>query len=154
MSPSIPADPSGASTCIAARPLDHTFAIGAQPAPEQLEALARAGFRTILCNRPDGEDPGQPPLADMQRAAQAAGLEFGYLPTAVSRLTPQQLADFALLVNSLPGPVFAYCRTGRRSAAFWAHAQVGKMPRAEILAIVRSAGHDLSGVLREDTAGH
>ena len=148
-------DPTGRTHApIAASALDDLFSIGSQPMPEQLAQLAQAGFRAVMCNRPDGEDPGQPALGDMQRAAQAAGLEFGYLPTVASRLTPQQLADFATLVSSLPGPVFAYCRTGRRSAAFWAHAQIGKMPRAEILAIVRSAGHDLSGVLRDDTAAH
>jgi sulfide:quinone oxidoreductase len=151
MSPSAPTNARSPAP-VAARALDDAFSIGPQPAPEQLEALARAGFRAILCNRPDAEDPGQPPLADMQRAAEAAGLQFGYLPTAFSRLTAQQLADFALLMSSLPAPVFAYCRTGRRSAAFWANAQLGKMPRAEILAIARRAGHDLSDVLRDKDA--
>ena len=133
--------------------LDDLFSVGAQPTLAQLEELVRAGFRAILCNRPDGEDPGQPSLDEMQRAAEAAGLQFAYLPTVVSRLTPEQMADFALLMSSLPTPVFAYCRSGRRSAAFWAHGQLGKRPRAEILDITRKAGHDLSGVLRNPDDG-
>ena len=36
-----------------------------------IDALAGAGVRTIINNRPDGEDPGQLPAAEARRIAEA-----------------------------------------------------------------------------------
>ena len=38
-----------------------------------IEGLAQAGVRTIVNNRPDGEDPGQLPAAEARRFAEALG---------------------------------------------------------------------------------
>ena len=43
------------------------------------EAKAQ-GFTAIICNRPDGEDPGQPAAAEIAAAAQAAGLTYTHIP--------------------------------------------------------------------------
>ena len=36
------------------------LSVTAQVRPEDLEMLAEKGFRTLICNRPDGEAPDQP----------------------------------------------------------------------------------------------
>ena len=51
-------------------------------APADVPALAAAGYRAIICNRPDGEAPDQPPFAVIAEAAQRAGLPVRYLPVA------------------------------------------------------------------------
>jgi len=58
------------------------FSVAPQLAPEDMAAAAQQGFVRVVCNRPDGEGPGQPMGAEMKAAAQAAGLEFVHIPFA------------------------------------------------------------------------
>ena len=55
----------------------------------------------------------------MAQAAQAAGLAYHYLPVISGQITPEQVAEFARLVNAAPGPVLAFCRSGARSTNIW-----------------------------------
>ena len=60
--------------------LEDGVAVSPQITAEDVAAAASLGYRTIVCNRPDGEAPGQPSMAEIEAAAQAAGLSF--LPLA------------------------------------------------------------------------
>ena len=87
---------------------------------------AQAGFKSVINNRPDFEGgPDQPTSAAMQAAALAAGLQYAHLPVAPSVQTPQEIARFAELLNALPKPVLAYCRSGTRSGKLY-HAATGR----------------------------
>ena len=57
-----------------------SLSVSGQIQPEDMAKLARRGFRAVVCNRPDGEAADQPSQKEMAAAAQAAGLEFLYLP--------------------------------------------------------------------------
>ena len=105
-------------------------------------ALKSAGFRTIICNRPDGESPDQPLFAEIEMAAQRAGVNIHYLPVEPGEVTEQQMHEFDALLQSKPTPTVAYCRTGIRSATIWALSQAGKLPAADILAMTKKAGYD------------
>ena len=86
--------------------------------------LAAAGFKSIINNRPDFEGgAGQPTAAEIGAAAQAAGLAYAHLPVAPSVQTPQEIAQFAELLRTLPRPIFAFCRSGARSGKLFAAAQ-------------------------------
>ncbi len=77
---------------------------------------ASAGFRSVINNRPDFEGgPEQPTSEAMQAAASAAGLSYAWLPVEPAVQTPEQIARFAALLNELPKPVLAFCRSGARS---------------------------------------
>lgn len=78
--------------------------------------VASAGFRSVINNRPDFEGgPGQPAHADLEAAARAAGLDYAYLPVHPAVQTPQEVERFGELLERLPKPVLAFCRTGTRS---------------------------------------
>jgi len=109
--------------------LNEILAVGPQLRPEQLGRLAAAGFRSVLCNRPDDEEPGQPAFAEIAAAAAAAGFEAVYLPAPHAEIGPRLASEFAAAVERLPKPVFAYCRSGARSATLWQVAGAGQ-PRA------------------------
>ncbi len=88
--------------------------------PAAMEWAAKAGFASVINNRPDFEGgPEQPTSAAMQAAALAAGLQYAFLPVAPSVQTPQEIARFAELLNELPKPVLAYCRSGARSGKLY-----------------------------------
>ena len=96
------------------------FATAPQIAPEDMPAIAAQGFSTVVNNRPDGEGgPDQPSSEAMAQAAQAAGLEYHYLPVISGQITPEQVARFATIVADAPGPVLAFCRRGARSTTIW-----------------------------------
>ena len=100
--------------------LSPDFAVAGQISPEDVPAIAQAGFKSIVCNRPDGEGgPAQPSFAVIEQAAQAAGLESRNLPVISGHVTPEQVAAMADLLDKLPAPVLAYCRSGARSTNLW-----------------------------------
>lgn len=94
--------------------LDDTLFVAGQVRPEEVEQLAKAGFKSIICNRPDHEEPGQPDFAEVAAAAQAQGMEARHIPVDAARPVETQKDAFARALEELPGPVFAYCRTGNR----------------------------------------
>ncbi|SHI88175.1 TIGR01244 family sulfur transferase [Wenxinia saemankumensis] len=120
------------------------LSVGPQIVPADIAALKAAGFGAIVSNRPDGEEAGQPASAEIARAAQAAGLAFRAQPIRPGQVGAQDAADFGALLEALPGPVFAYCRTGTRAATLWALSQAGRRPAEGIIAAARAAGYDLA----------
>lgn len=105
------------------RPLTERFAVSEQITPDDVAEIAAAGYTTIVCNRPDHEEPGQPLADDIARACETHGLTFGYLPFQGSLLPPGLPEAFAEHVNASSGPVLAYCRSGQRCAYLYMTAQ-------------------------------
>ncbi|NLJ50997.1 MAG: TIGR01244 family phosphatase [Alcaligenaceae bacterium] len=101
--------------------LNEEYAVAAQIALEDLQAISQAGFRTLLINRPDGEGgPAQPTSEQMIKAAEELGLKAVYLPIISGGPTEADIEEFAVVIEDLPKPVFAYCRSGNRSATVYA----------------------------------
>lgn len=103
--------------------LSPTFAVAPQISPEDLPALAAAGFKSIICNRPDDEGPGQPSFETVAQAAAQAGLQARHLPVVSGQVNASHGAAMAQLLQELPQPVLAYCRSGARSTNLWQMAQ-------------------------------
>lgn len=129
------------------RRIDETITVAPQIAPEDLSAVAAAGFAAVVNNRPDGEEAGQPDSAAMQAAAEAAGLRYAYIPVTHSGFSGNQVTAMAALMDEAPGPVLAFCRSGTRSAHLWAlaAAQAGGDPDA-LTAKAADAGYDISAI--------
>ena len=60
-----------------------------------IDALARAGVRTIINNRPDDEDPGQLPAAEAQQLAEAQGIAYHHIPITAASLSRADVDAFA-----------------------------------------------------------
>ena len=91
--------------------------VAPQLTPAAMAEAARAGFRSVVNNRPDNEHgPGQPTHAEIQAAALAAGLEYRFLPVDGGYQSPDEIAQMAQLLAELPRPLLAFCRSGTRSA--------------------------------------
>lgn len=83
--------------------------------PQQVDKIRAQGFKTIINNRPDGEEPNQPLQTDIATEAQQAGLAYHYLPVVGGQLTREQVEQFAEIFNQAEKPVFMFCRSGNRS---------------------------------------
>ena len=115
--------------------------------------VTEAGFRAIICNRPDGEGADQPNFDEIEAAANAAGLRVAYVPVTAGMVTDDDVAAFASALAELPRPVLAYCRTGTRSATLWSFHEADKRPMPDILAATKAAGYDMNGVARRIANG-
>lgn len=102
------------------RQISPGLSVCAQITAVDVPVLKQRGFRSVICNRPDGEEPGQPPYAEIAAAAENAGLRVRFLPVRSGGVEPRDAAEFGRALDELPGPVLAYCRSGARSAALWA----------------------------------
>ncbi|MEM1376949.1 MAG: TIGR01244 family sulfur transferase [Pseudomonadota bacterium] len=99
------------------------FAVSGQIDPSHIEDLKEAGFKTIVCNRPDGEDTEQPSFEIIARAAEDAGLAFYNIPVSPSGMTYENVDATKAMLAEAEGPIFAYCRSGARSTNLWQFAQ-------------------------------
>ena len=122
-----------------------SFAIAAQLGPEDFARAAEAGFRTIINNRPDGEECNQLSAAEGQALAQSHGLHYEHIPaTKHDLLTDPVVGRTGDVVLAGGGPILAHCKSGQRSAVVWAAATARTRPVAEVLAALRNAGLDLA----------
>jgi len=124
------------------------LSVSEQIFPYQLAELKDAGFRAIVCNRPDGEGGDQPLFAEIKRAAEVVSIDAHYLPAESGKVTDEQGIAFGKLLETLPKPVLAYCRSGMRSTTMWALSQAGQQPLPHIVETAKKAGFDMKGVIR------
>jgi len=95
--------------------LDDDLFVSGQLTPEDIQAAAQYGIRTIINNRPDYEDPWQVENAVLEEMAKASGIDYYYLP--FSGMPPADVIE--RMVEELPAmrkPLLAFCRSGTRSA--------------------------------------
>ena len=107
-------------TSLPVQRIDAQVCVAPQLQPEAMAEAARAGFRSIVNNRPDFEGGAdQPTSAQLEAAARAAGLEYRHLPVSGAFQTPEQIATFAAMAAHLPRPLLMFCRSGARSTKLY-----------------------------------
>lgn len=111
------------SNSVAVQPIAQDVYAAPQLTPEAMTSAAEAGFKAILNNRPDFEGGAeQPTSAAIEAAAKAAGLEYAYLPVQGGYQSPEEIAQCAALLKSLPRPLLMFCRSGARSTKLYTQA--------------------------------
>ena len=122
------------------------FSVAPQISADDISTAAKDGITAIVCNRPDGEDPGQPTMDEMEKAAHDAGLVFERLPITGGQL-PSDYIDRMRSILDHHDKVLAYCRSGTRCTVLWAAARsaAGNDP-ATLLEKAGNAGYDLGAV--------
>lgn len=99
------------------------YSVAGQIARADVKEIAARGFRSIMCNRPDHESPGQTEVAEIRAAAEAEGLAFAFVPVVSGDIRPDDVTEFRASIGALPAPVLAYCRSGARCQNIWQMAQ-------------------------------
>ena len=123
-----------------------TFTVSPQLQPGDMSELANAGFRTVICNRPEGEEPGQPAGASLREAAEGAGMAFHHIPVSGGAFPSEALIAFRQVREEADGKVIAFCRTGTRSITLDALANIENLSANERIERAKRAGYDLSGL--------
>ena len=93
---------------------------------EDLTQIRASGFLTIIINRPDAEAGGLHAQSEsLRRAAADHGMTVVYLPVVPNEISDEQVKAFAEAVTASPGPVLAYCASGKRASTLVARSALG-----------------------------
>ncbi len=133
--------------------LTANLSVSPQILVDEMGAIAQAGFKAIICNRPDGEGPDQPSFKEIEAAAKHYGLLAQYLPAETGKVSDHDGQTFGQLLQTLPGPILAYCRTGMRSTTMWALSQAGATPLPHILEASQKVGFDMKPLVQRIANG-
>ena len=106
--------------------LHNSLFVAGQITEDLIPSLAESGIKTIINNRPDNEEPGQPNHEVIKKSASAHGIEYFYLPMINGQPMPETIvSDFKAILDNNESPILAHCRSGMRSTFIWALGQVG-----------------------------
>jgi uncharacterized protein (TIGR01244 family) len=99
------------------------YSVAPQIATADVAEIAARGFRSIMCNRPDGESADQTDAGEVRAEAERQGLAFAFVPVVSGQIDAGDVEEFRAAMAELPGPVLAYCRSGARCRNLWMLAQ-------------------------------
>ncbi|MEQ1648518.1 MAG: TIGR01244 family sulfur transferase [Hyphomicrobiaceae bacterium] len=133
--------------------IDDNLTVSPQISATDVVAIKAAGYKSIVCHRPDAEAADQPLFREIQDAANAANIKIQHQPVVSGKISDADAVAFGKLMRELPKPVFAFCRTGTRSASLWALAESNRLPLADIVGATKAAGYDMSGIVRHIANG-
>ncbi|HDZ38987.1 MAG TPA: TIGR01244 family phosphatase [Marinobacter sp.] len=128
------------------RKIDDVISVAPQIMPADVAEAARLGFRTLVANRPNQEEPGQPAMADIEAAARENGMAWVYMPVASGNVTDADVDHFAEMIQESEKPVLAFCRTGTRCTVLWALSAARDTPARDVLVKASTAGYDMSSL--------
>lgn len=123
--------------------LTDNLMVSAQPELSDLEGLADLGIKTVICNRPDGEQDGQPTMDAVASVLAAQGIRLVRYPVNPNTFPGDDLAGLASEFDATDGKVLAFCRSGTRSANLWIMTRAGQA-QDEAFAKARGLGIDVS----------
>ena len=123
--------------------LTESLSVAAQITPQDIGGLAAQGFTTVVCNRPDGESPGQAGMDEMEAACHEAEVLFIRYPVSVMNFPGADLEGLGALFDDPNQKVRAYCRSGTRCANLWILSR-DEAGRDDAIAVARGIGFDLS----------
>lgn len=124
------------------------LAVTTQPSSSDTGRFAQLGYRTIINNRPDDEEPGQLTAAQARAEAERVGLAYIHMPVKTGAIAAADVEAFHQALRDNPRPVVAHCKTGTRSFLLWGAGEVLKGTRnpAEIAAQAAAVGYDLTSL--------
>ncbi|TZG26058.1 TIGR01244 family sulfur transferase [Sphingomonas montanisoli] len=129
------------------RKIDDRISVFGQIRPEDVATAAAQGFTTIVNNRPEEEEAGQPAGDTIKAAAKEAGLAYVAIPITHAGFSIPQVDAMRKAIANADGPILAFCRSGTRSTLLWALASAadGADPE-EVARKAAAAGYDVSPV--------
>jgi uncharacterized protein (TIGR01244 family) len=124
--------------------LSDDYSVSPQIDVADVPGIAQAGFKSVICNRPDQENPESHQIEAIKAAVEAAGMDFAENVFDPSSFGPDKIERQADLLAQLPGPIFAYCASGNRCSVVWAFTQAGRVATDRILDATTRAGYQLA----------
>ena len=122
------------------RKLTSDLSVADQLTTDDLNDVKEAGFKSVICNRPDEEGEPHAEANAMAKKATELGLEFRYLPVNGANITDADVQQHTALLHKIPAPALTYCKSGTRCAKLWALSEAGKKDINTLVETVDNAG--------------
>lgn len=128
------------------RKIDESISVAPQITYTDVAEAAKLGFKTLVANRPDQEEFGQPAMADIEAAAVENGMAWVYMPVESGNIADADVERFDTMIRESEKPVLAFCRSGTRCTVLWALSAARTVSAEEVFTKARNAGYDISGL--------
>ena len=125
--------------------INDQLSVAGQISLGDLAEFAKAGYATIINNRPDNEEPGQLDHATAEGEAKKHGLDYLYQPIVSSAISYRDVTEFQNHLLRENTPILAHCRSGTRCYLIYALTRVlfeGESPM-KLVAEAASKGYDI-----------
>ncbi|PRY21556.1 uncharacterized protein (TIGR01244 family) [Aliiruegeria haliotis] len=128
------------------RALTSEYAVSPQITPDDVRAIAAAGYRTIICNRPDYEVVAEVRADAVRSAAEAEGLHFVVNPLPQGDVNSEAVEMQRSAIETSDGPTLAYCASGTRSTIVWMFGAAANVPAGDLVEAAHRAGYPLASL--------
>ncbi|RPH19876.1 MAG: TIGR01244 family phosphatase [Alteromonadaceae bacterium TMED7] len=108
-----------------------------------INKLKAIGIQSVINNRPDNEEDGQPLSGDLSEYAASINIDYYYLPIASGHYPVTSVDKLTELLSTAELPVVIFCRTGRRSINLWAKSQNKLLGAQHVLSKVQELGFEM-----------
>ena len=101
------------------RQINDEYSVSGQISVADVDAIKEMGFKSIVCHRPDHEEPDQPEFAAIAARADELGLSIAHIPVGGGGVTASAVEMMVDALDEFPRPMLGYCRSGARSTAVY-----------------------------------
>lgn len=105
------------------RQINDEYSVTGQISVDDLDAIKAMGFRSIVCHRPDFEQPDQPTFDSVAARANELGLQIKHIPVGPMGVTPEAVDAMVDALDDFERPMLGYCRSGARSTNVYQQTQ-------------------------------
>jgi uncharacterized protein (TIGR01244 family) len=94
---------------------DPGLLIAGQPTSDQLKKAAKAGYRSVIDLRAQGEDRG----FDEEKVARKADLAYSNIEVTPDTLSQSKVLHFLMVAREAERPTLLHCQSGNRAGAMY-----------------------------------
>ena len=132
--------------------IDDKLSVSGQLTVSDVKHLANSGIKLLMCNRPDGEETGQPGFEEIEKAAIENQMSFVNIPCKGTNIPEHLLEEFVTVLDNSDNnndKIHAYCRTGNRCSVFWGLSHVRTNSVEDTLKIANTLGFNFTPILEQ-----
>ena len=111
---------------ILSKTLNAQVSIAGQMTTDKFQQLIKAGFKSVIVNRPDqeqGNTVNTVSVAQLRQIAEQSQVSVIYQPILSGKISQTDVIEFAKYYNELPKPILMVCRSGSRSSILFNQAK-------------------------------
>ena len=108
---------------ILSKTLNAQVSVAGQMTTDKFQQLIKAGFKSVIVNRPDQEQGNTVSVAQLRQIAEQSQVSVIYQPILSGKISQTDVTEFAKYYNELPKPILMVCRSGSRSSILFNQAK-------------------------------
>ena len=103
--------------------LNAQVSVAGQMTTDKFQQLIKAGFKSVIVNRPDQEQGNTVSVAQFRQIAEQSQVSVIYQPILRGKISQTDVTEFAKYYNELTKPILMICRSGSRSSVLFNQAK-------------------------------